>query len=87
MNEGRPVRHLDHAVDRPEQSADGERAQDGQDRRQAEDVAEIIHRPPGQADNRADRQVEMAGDHEQGDAYGDNPVLRGQARDVDAIIA
>ena len=59
---GQSGSHLDNAVERAEQRPDGERAQDGQDRRQAKDVAEIVHCPAGQTDDRADRKIEVAGD-------------------------
>ena len=86
MNDGSPVRTWMTPLIAPSSVAKGERAEDRHDWRQAEDVAEIIHRPAGQADDRADRKVEVAGDHEHGDADRDDSVLRGQARDIDAIV-
>jgi hypothetical protein len=81
---GKPL--VNDAVDGPEQRAEGEGAQDRHDRRQAEDVAEVVHRPAGQTDDCADREVEVARDHEHGDAHRDDAVLRGQACDIDPVV-
>ena len=84
MNDGSPVRTTMIPLITPETRGQDHRDEDRQPDRQVADTS-VTQDPdddPGEADHRSDREVELAGDHQQRDGRADDPDL---GRDVEVV--
>ena len=83
MNEGSLGSHDDDAVEHAEERRRDHRHHDRQPERQAPDRDADADDDAGEPDERTDRQVELARDHQQGDGRADDADLRGDVEVVE----